>query len=151
MKGISFLVSSEVREDVLHFFCWEQGSKQFMEWDRGTPNVFWERGKHCLLPTALCNNMLKMTASKPHHGITSLIHINKLLKLHASWYNRSVKSVCVRSFSIPYFLAFGLNKGICFGHFRIQSGWGKNTDPKISEYEHFLRSVYHLIWIHQGQ
>ena len=41
-----------------------------------------------------------------------------------------VKSVCVRSFSDPYFSAFGLNL--------VQMR--ENTDQKNSEYEHFLRS-----------
>ena len=56
------------------------------------------------------------------------------------------KSVCIRSFSGPYFTALGLNTEISLYSVRMR----KNEDQKISKYGHFSRSVSCLteFWIH---
>ena len=46
------------------------------------------------------------------------------------YYNHYVKSVCIPSFSGPYFSAYGLN-----------------TDQQNSEYGHFSRSETHEIFL----
>ena len=54
-----------------------------------------------------------------------------------------VKSVRIRSYSGPYFPAFGLNAerySVCF---RIQSKMRENTDQNNSKCRHFLCSVKH--------
>ena len=48
--------------------------------------------------------------------------------IFCNYYNHSVKSVRIGSFSVPYFAAFGLN-----------------TDQTNSEYGHFLRSEFLLV------
>ena len=59
-------------------------------------------------------------------------------------YRHCVKSVCIRSFSGPYFPAFGLNTER-YEYLFVFSPNGENTDQKNSKYGHFLRSVY---WVH---
>ena len=52
-----------------------------------------------------------------------------------------VKSVQIRSFSGPYFPAFGLNTERCRVSLHIQSEWGKIWTRKKSVFGHFSRSV----------
>ena len=54
-------------------------------------------------------------------------------------YLHCVKSVRFRSFSGPYYPAFGLNS---ISPYSVRMR--ENTDQKTSEYEHFLRSVIHM-------
>ena len=46
-----------------------------------------------------------------------------------------MKSVCIRSFSAPYFPAFGLNTE----RYGVSLRKLENTDQEKSEYEHFTR------------
>ena len=51
-----------------------------------------------------------------------------------------VKSVHIRSFSGPYFLAFGLNTESLHSKAPYSVRIQENTDQKNSEYRHFLHS-----------
>ena len=48
-----------------------------------------------------------------------------------------MKSVCIRSFSAPYFPAFGLNAE----RYGVSLRKLENTDQEKSEYEHFSRDA----------
>ena len=48
-----------------------------------------------------------------------------------------MKSVCIRSFSAPYFPAFGLNTE----RYGVSLRKLENTDQEKSEYEHFSRNA----------
>ena len=70
-------------------------------------------------------------------------YVNKLkvrtnVNFHSS---HCLKSVCFRSFTAPYFRAFGLNTERYFISLCIQSECGENTNQKNSEYRHILSSV----------
>ena len=52
-----------------------------------------------------------------------------------------VKSVCIQSFSGPYFPAFGMNMEIYGVYLHIWLEYGKNTDQNNYEYGHLSRSA----------
>ena len=62
--------------------------------------------------------------TRSEHGVIEL----KVMEVKG---NDCVKSVPIRSFSGPYFPAFGLNMGRYSSSFRIQSGCRKNGSEKL--------------------
>ena len=76
-------------------------------------------------------------------GIKSYLHLvflsvlafvdKRVNQFVTMFYEHCMKSVVIRSFSCPYFLAFKLNT--------CSVQMLKNTDQKNSKYRHFLRSI----------
>ena len=87
-----------------------------------------------------------------------LMTLSFFVQRHACYDYHCVKNVRIRSFSGPYFPAFGLNTEICKANLRIKSGCRKirtkktpNTDTFYAAYIHQIRTIGRLRCIYPVQ